>query len=565
VRLLKSARWCSVSQALTRSRSSRVFVLLLVVGVLIAVIGFHFAIGAGLGLSLSPRPDGMLPTGIAYNAADNLSYASWAQQARYTSPINSNLYTTEPHPAAYFNAFFSTLGLLARWSDKPMMGLLNVAGLVGATIAIVAVYQMALLMGLTESAARWSMLFFLTMPGLSYVVRYGYALFNTAQAPNLGADVTYLDAFAASAFLLYPYHAFSIGWLAVVVWLAVVLESRVSVSGRRTPWFLLLGMLTLLLNFVHPYEAPMAVLSYLAYVGMGIARNEPHGPRRIVIALTLAVPTLAGGAYNYWLVRSSPVWDHFARSSLSMPYSRSEWLIGYGLLLPIALVGVVASLSDKHIAKARWMACWTVLLVLLLIVANVKVSKVCMGGPVPLSIMAGAGWTYLVRQFAGWRASRWRPFTYAAGLVVCGLFLAQNLAWAMEALKYQPHAIEAHLAEAAAEIRKVSHVALPTVLCDVSTGSVLPGAAGFRVYAGHRPLTVGFVEKEFQLRAAGFDSAEDTSPAASEAFAKVLKASQANFVLVRTGTSARRFAIAQRGLQLAGSFGRWSVFTVTQE
>jgi hypothetical protein len=121
------------------------------------------------------------------------------------------------------------------------------------------------------------------------------------------------------------------------------------------------------------------------------------------------------------------------------------------------------------------------------------------------------------------------------------------------------------LVAAAAEIRKVSRVALPTVLCDVSTGSVLPGAAGFRVYAALRPLTVGFVEKEVQLRAAGFDPDEGTSPAASEAFEKVLKASQANFVLVKTGTSALRFAIAQRGLQLAGSFGPWSVFRVTEE
>jgi hypothetical protein len=313
----------------------------------------------------------------------------------------------------------------------------------------------------------------------------------------------------------------------------------------------------------------MATASYLLYAMAAAVRNDGCTWRRGAIALTLLVPTLVGGAYGYWLAHSSPVWTNFVRSALSIQYSRLAWLVGYGLISPIALVGVVRSIFDARTGKARWMASWVLLLFLLLFVVNVKFTKVCNGGQVPLSLMAGAGWAYLLDRMATWEPRWRRTLGHLAATIVGCILVSQNLALLTEwSRRSGPHIIEADLIQATTEIRRLSHTTLPTVLCDADTGSLLPGVAGFRVYAGHRALTVGFPDKKRQLTAAGFDSAgaaQDTpTDVARRAplFDEILATSRADFLLLNSEAPALGLALAHRNLRVAGSFGRWRVFAV---
>lgn len=519
-------------------------------------------------MGLSARPDGSIPTGIITGHADNLSYASWAQETKFASPLTSILYTTEPHPTAYFNAFFAAVGLVARWSGEPVIGLLNVAGLAGAGIAVFAVYHIALRMGLTGSAARWSVLFLVASSGCSSVVRVVCQLLHISPDPFSGTDSYYFDAFGFSTFLVYPYHAFSLAWMTLVLWLALIVEDHVS-SQSKSWRLLLLGALALAMFFVHPYEGTMAAATYPAYAVMAALRTDGScARRRGTIALTLVVPALLGSGYGYWLAQSSPVWDHFARSSLSLPVSRLDWLVGYGLILPLALVGAVRTFFDGHLARARWMASWTLLLCLLLIAVNVQFTKICNGGQVPLSLMAGAAWAYLLDRVAMWKSDFRRSLGYVAAVVLGSVLVSENVALLREwSRRSEPHLIEADLVRAAANIRTLSHNPLPTVLCDVSSGSLLPGVAGFRVYAGHRTLTLGFADKSRKLAAAGFDPAQHTPTPfdptrVGAAFDTILETSQADFVLLSTEAPALTFALAHTSLRPAGSFGRWKVFSV---
>ena len=449
-----------------------------------------------------------------------------------------------------------------------MLGLLNVAGLVGTGIAVFAVYHIALRMGLTESAARWSVLFLVASSGCSSVVRVVCRLLHLSPDPFSGTDRSYFDAFGFSTFLVYPYHAFSLAWMTLVLWVALIVEDQVP-SRWKTWRLLLLGALALLMPLVHPYEGTMAAATYLAYVV--VTALHPDGSctrRRGAIALTLVVPALIGAGYGYWLAQSSPVWNHFARSSLSIHYSRLAWLVGYGLITPIALVGVARSIFDARMAKARWMALWALLLWLLLIGVNVKYTKICNGGQIPLSLMAGAGWAYLLDRIATSEPERRRRLGYLIAVLFGSVLVSENVALLREwSRRSESHLIEADLAQATAEIRRLSHTPLPTVLCDIKTGSLLPGVAGFRVYAGHRALTVEFADKSLKLTAAGFDPGQDISTAvdpkrSAAIFDTILDTSRADFVLLNTEAPALTFALAHRNLRAAGSFGRWVVFAV---
>jgi hypothetical protein len=244
------------------------------------------------------------------------------------------------------------------------------------------------------------------------------------------------------------------------------------------------------------------------------------------------------------------------------------WLLGYGLISPIALVGVARTIFDARLMKARWMALWVLLLWLLLIGVNVKFTKICNGGQVPLSLMAGVGWAYLLDRVATWEPKRRRGLGHVTVVLFGSVLVSENVALLHEwSRRSEPHLIEADLAQATAEIRRVSHTPLPTVLCDANTGSVLPGIAGFRVYAGHRALTADFASKSLRLTAAGFDPAQDTAgtfdPERSRViFDTILETSRADFVLLNAEAPALRFALAHRNLRAAGTFGRWEVFAV---
>jgi hypothetical protein len=544
------------------------FPILVAIAVLTVLLGFRVLTGAGLGLSFSARPDGTIPTGIVWNHPDTLSYASWAQQTRFGSPFNSDLYTTAPHPAAYFNAAFAALGLGARWLGAPVMGLLNVAGLVGAAITVVALYHIGLRLGLTPPAARWSVVFLVAVTSLSYVVKAVCLLLHVPPDPYFGADHIYVDAFGFTTFLLYPYHAFSVGWMCLVLWLAAIVEGKDHPPGRGQTWrLLLLGALTLALSVVHPYEGPMVVASYAAYALVAAVRQDKDRRRRLAITLTLLIPTLLGVAYSFWLSRQ-PVWDNFASLSMSHSYSRFAWIVGYGLTLPFALVGVAKSMSDPRIAKARWMAWWSLLLVFLLIVANVKFAKISNGGQVPLALMAGTGWAHLLERTATWKQGRWRRLGYVTASIVCSIVLLQSVLLMRDVLRRQPtHVIDMHLMQATAEIRKLSHTASPAVLCDINTGSLLPGMAGFRVYAGHWSLTPEFRLKAHKMMAAGLDSAVSIAIDAPSltAFDNILDGSQADFVLLNSAAPALKWAVAHRTLRAVGNFGGWWLFTVQRE
>jgi hypothetical protein len=187
-----------------------VFPWLLAAGLVAAIALFRVAISAGFGFDVEPGADGQFRTGILVNLPDNLSYASWAQQSRSFAPAMSDLYTTQAHTPLMFSAFLALLGFVAGATELPVQGWMNVFGLAGVLLTVVATYRLAREGGMDAIAARASVGMLCFASGLSAVV---VVLQRVGLDLPLGADARYLEAFRFTAFFGYPYQTFALGCL----------------------------------------------------------------------------------------------------------------------------------------------------------------------------------------------------------------------------------------------------------------------------------------------------------------------------------------------------------------
>jgi hypothetical protein len=374
-----------------------VFPFAVAASLVILLVGYRTVIHAGVGFGRGGDTPAVA-SGIILNDVDNLSYASWAAQAKEGRLWFEVLYTTEPHEAVYFNPFFLAVGWTARALDVPVLAVLHVAGLAAAFLTILCVYSISLLAGLSVAAARWATFLTAFSSGLSTVMTLLHAW--TGVPLFLGVDVIYLEAILFTTFCCWPYQSCMLGLLAASILCLMVCEKK---SGP-CPWSRIctagLPVLTFLLIAAHPYDGLMLLGSYLAFASLSLfsAAGRLCGKRRAVLVALLAVAVLPVTAYNVWVSRQE-VWSGFAQVCLGEWRPRWAWLIGYGLTLPLGMAGAASCLRTGRWRSVCWLAVWTVLVGVLLVGLNVpQTTKLCNGGHLPMCIMAGAACAAIVRR-----------------------------------------------------------------------------------------------------------------------------------------------------------------------
>ncbi len=516
-------------------------------------------IGAGIGLRQEPSASGEVPCGIIANPTDGFSYAAWAQQAKGGAWRFSNPYTTEAHDALLLNPYFLMVGRAARQFDVPVFAVMTVLGAAMAGVTLVAVYGSALRIGFSRRSAGWAMILAAFASGVSAPI---LAVKDQLGIRFLGgADLFFQDAILFSTFFSYPYHTFGIALLSLTVLLVLVIEDRNTGCRLRRGCFALLGCLALFLVLVRPYEPLMLLATYVLYFVLCLGRVERQTlRRRAAVVGLLAVAILPPLSYHGWVAKQ-PVWDHFAFASLSLQRDRWFWLIGYGAVLPLSLIGAWSSFRRNERSPACWLAVWVVLVTVLLTVICVPQSKVCAGGHLPMCILAGAAWNDLLDRLRRTRHRLVRVGSYAAAAgVALLLFVTSGHLLG----SYRSYGYDADLKRVAATIRRLSENPVPAVLCDAQTGEVLPGVAGLRVICGHWALTPNYVKWRAELARCGVERAASSLPIpeGSAALSALLRRTGVEFALLPKGVKAADYLAEIDGTVLIESCGRWLLFRI---
>ena len=366
--------------------------------------------------------------------------------------------------------------------------------------------------------------------------------------PANGAEFFYTDLFPATAFLLHPYHAQSLALLTGLWWAVAAAERRLHrfedqdrqrESGRdahahcapsatrvapiqpRTGWkragralatlapaggpLSAVALLGALLTFSRPYEPLVFALAYgLKTVCAFLVRHRKPAAWRptCTVLLVLTFALLPGLLWNAF-VSLQPVWSSFAHRSLVQDFPRLGWATAFAGLWILGVFGFAPCWRLPHVAGVLPITAATLCPLLLLTTAHAP-AKLASGLALGLAMLAGAGAAATIRalhkRLGGWG-------TVGAGsLLLAGLFGTPSLAMNLLQVQLNQQAtLEPAFTRLAQRLPPETGDRPTVVLTDVSSGEILPGLIGVRVYAGHFSLTVNYDAKRAELRRAGLD------------------------------------------------------------
>jgi hypothetical protein len=487
----------------------------------------------GIGWGAIDRLDGaeQIPLGIAHGIEDNLSYVAWAEQARDGLIPFSILQTTEPHSAVFVAPVFVAFGWIAALLGVHPLLVMNLAALGAGALALYFVFRTGLAMGLSGRAALLGMLFTAYGSGLSAVA---LALSHRASWAQ-GTDARYLDLMPSAILPYFPYQCLGMAAVMALVWALLWAEARLIRDASTWLALVVVFALALLAIAVRPYAPTALLASYAGLVALTwLCRGAP-GRRRarllLLLALTAGIGPLA--LYYHW-VASQPVWAEFAAVSLEIPYTRLQWLIGFGLFWPFAAFGAFIALKEQR-RSCDLVCLWAGFVLLVLVIINAEQSKLADDSFIALALLTAHAVDRAVARLAG-LARCWRlPGLVGLGLCLIAVILSTLVLYGRgRGPDYYP--IDREILIAAKQIRTTQPRGIPTVLTEYAAGALLPPLASLRVYAGHWSLTVDPVRKVKQLVAAGFEA---TSPAGGSdagrrnAYAQILAETEFDWVLVR--------------------------------
>lgn len=506
--------------------------LLLLLGLQLAwLAAARTATRVGWGFGPAPLPDGTVSPGWMANLTDNLGYATFLQQARWDGGGASLLYTTTPHPAAYFNPLLWGLGRMAALAGTRPEGWLILAGVVAALANTVALYRLGELLAGPRTAfcaaaigafgSGWTWIQRLAAKAMGWDHYYA-------------ADVRFMDLLPSSAGLFYPLHATGLALLGGIVLVLLRLESLE--PGRRSaPGELALIAMGVALSWIRPYEPAVLLSLYGCHVLAGGFAHEAVTRRRARWLLLLAAACLPGLAYAGWLA-TQPVWDILSTTSLSWGHERRFWLQGFGGLWLAGAAGVW--LWRRQGGPARLVVIGYGAAAVLLLLLNIRQTKLLSGCGLVLALASG----HALGELFAWGRRR-LPGSLAAAAVAAVLLVIAGPGSLVIALRESCLArpgIEAGLWHVADRIRAERPRGIPTVLAESEAGGILPGLIGSRVWAGHWILTDDRAAKEARLRTAGVERGGTGTEAASipGSLRSLLADSRADFLLLRKGVPA---------------------------
>ncbi len=544
--------------------SNRLFVICVAISVVSLATSLRIITGTGFGVPTrtSMSSGEMLSSGFLFNPADNLSYVSWAEQARKDSYFVSDMFTTDDHSPLLFNPYFVLMGKASYALGASVTTMLIVSGMIGAAITLFACFHISRSLGFSTAAARWGTVFVAFASGFSPFV-FALNYFFKTKLP-MGVDVIHQDAILFSTFFAYPYHTASVALMVMVIYCIVRCEQRKGASNSHT--FVLLLFLPVVAFLTHPYEMVMLLSSYSLFVLTMPVGGHTTWLRRWHILLLITISMTPAVVYQWWLSQQ-PVWNNFVMNSLCIQKPRLSWLIGYGTTLPLAIVGAYYCWRNRRYSRGLWFVVWVCLLIVLLAIFAFP-AKVCSGGHFPMCVLAGLGFSKILA-----RAGQVRNiYLRTVGLLAVSLALLASFATSIDLLLrvYRPYKYDASIGEVLTAIneRSISALTTPRVLCNTEVGLLAPALAGVRVFAGHWALTPGYHFKRTILAAAGVESVDGVSSSncgGRHVFCDLIQRHRFDYVVLDDKSGAQSFVLDSGNLTLIGVYGLFSLYKVSHE
>jgi hypothetical protein len=449
--------------------------------------------------------------GAVYDWEDYYSHLAKMRQGMQGSWQYRILFTPEDHDGAYINLFYIALGHLAAVFGLSPMLVYHLARLLCVAALLLAVYWFVAAFALDRAVRRTAYLLACFSSGL------GWLVLLVTRSYTLGG-ITPVDFWFIEMYTFFTAATFPHTCLAQAVHLlAFALMVRLlRGEGGWQAWSTATGA-GLVLAVVHPYSLLPLDLSLGLYWLYLVAFRRGGAARRLIWLVGFAMVPLPLMVYQYWVIASNPVLRAWQAQSYTLSPPPLHYLLGYGLVLILAVWGGVRVLREREGQEsAVALVLWPLAVAPLLyapLVFNLQ-RRMIEGVHVSLAILAAVGLEDgllpLVQRsrLAGWLARRRYPrprFRRLVGLLLLALttpstwYLLASLGLAAVG-GYDP--LYYSRAEVEAILWLGGHTRCQdTVLSSYAVGGYIPARIGHRVFWGHWAESIHLSQKQAEAQA----------------------------------------------------------------
>ncbi len=438
------------------------------------------------------RPAGDYYSGLLTNPDEHNVYLAYMRQAWDGAFLLIDPFTSELQSGRVINLFFLPLGILSRLAHLPLPVVYHLARLAAGWLLLMAIYWLGAQVLSSVTARRFALILAAFASGLGWL----YPSSPGQPHPiDYGPGLVMPEAVTFLSLLLNPLFCFSMFLMVAIFGLAAYAFSSGSVRAA-----LLAGLAALVLGNIHTYDVIPAAAVLLAYLASAAASRALTGRAALLAGLiaALAMPSLA---YQVWLMRSGEVTVAVKAVATPVPSPALRFLLlGFGVPLALAVVGLIRGLRMEASPIARLVAAWLVLGFLLVYAPVPFQRKLAEGLHIPVCLLAVCGLEQLWRR-TGRTGALW------TGVLVLALVVPSNvlfLARAVGDLRTNNRSYIGNLmpplylrSDQYAALHALSEKASRSdvLLCNSFLGSYAPSLAGTRVYLGHWAETLRFREK----------------------------------------------------------------------
>lgn len=431
------------------------------------------------------------------------TYFTWIRQAAEGHLFFEFQYSFEAQARTLFHPVFLLMGLLVRigfpmtvvWLGVQVM---SVGGLILSLFLFMARFFQSVFQ------RRYALMLVTVAGGFGFL---GYLMGKWPEVMQMPTDASIPEA-TIGGVILWPF----IFCIALSLMLLSILSVLRYLDTNATKYLLIGGGLGFMMNLVHPYDAVILLVVVTLYLVI------LRGLRAVVPLITFSAVMLLPTLYHVLLLLVDDVSRGHSRY-LQLSPSPIAYLLGFGMLLPLALAAIVVSAGKRDWRSRRhlwFLVIWLATLPLLLYIPLSFQRRLIEGAIIPIVILA----VYMLREMSYWIRSHMTERIPVRTVAICVLLLFSGNFVGLIAEQIGPVVEGGFPKYLTTEERKMfdwlasNATADDIILASPSISNFIPRFTGAHVYFGHDAQSINGPSKlrvveDFYLR---------TSPGEYEAF-----------------------------------------------
>ena len=453
-----------------------------VAGLIVAASTLPYLVGY-----LAQTPDLRFGHGLI-DRVDYYTYLAKMWQGYWGSWTYQLPFTTESHEGAYLVTFYLALGHLARLAGLSLPLVYQLARLGFGFVMLLIIYRFVAHFIASLRTRRLAFLLIALASGLGWLTEI---LAPTPPGGVSPIEFWLLDGYTYLTLMTVPHFCAAITLLLVVY---LLLLRQPEGPGWREGGLAVLASLAL--GVIHPHILLLADLVPLLYWGIEWLRTRQLNRRGIVAVVAMGLAQLPLLVYDLWVFRTQPVFAAWAAQNVTLSPSPRIYLLGYGLLLVLGVVGV-ATWARRRRPGLAFPLVWIGLVAILIYLPWNMQRRFLEGIQIPLGMLAGVGVAegllpVVVKK--GTDRLRWLAVVLLVALSpMSNIYL--TVTYTVAAASRIPALFWPTDLLAGVDWLGANSEPEDTVLAAFEVGNLIPARIGHRVVLGHWMETIHYEEK----------------------------------------------------------------------